>query len=174
MTVELFNNVLNEKNNKKLIDELVKIEWFIGTDGDTNSKLKKLKENKLGGFAIITSENNILFNKFFKINTLVKSIVEHIVKIKKFDITKIFIKRILCNLYLKNHIYTKNHVDDSEENFFSLIYNPMNTDGGTIINNIKYTDKKFQAKLFKSNILHRGLGPVNDNYRFNVNIVFKT
>ena len=34
-------------------------------------------------------------------------------------------------------------------------------------------DVESQAKVFKSNTLHKGFGPKKDNVRFNLNIIFR-
>ena len=79
--------------------------------------------------------------------------------------------RFFWNLYVPGDI-SQLHLDINQDNYYSIIYNLQTTDGGTVINGHKYADKESQIKIFKSNIPHKGLGPIKFNFRMNLNIVF--
>ena len=64
------------------------------------------------------------------------------------------------------------HQDRPDSNCISAVYNINATDGGTEIDGKFYNDVESQAKIFKSNILHKGFGPKESNVRFNLNLIF--
>ena len=57
------------------------------------------------------------------------------------------------------------------ENFFSILYSLHTTDGGIQIEDIFYKDEMGEAKVFKSNIIHKGVGPKEIKSRFNFNAI---
>jgi len=65
------------------------------------------------------------------------------------------------------------HVDRDPDNFISILYNPHTTDGATEILGVKYPDKMGQAKVFKSNWLHKGIATINDKSRCSLNIILE-
>jgi len=89
-------------------------------------------------------------------------------KIKNFNL-----ERIMWNLYFSSD-EGDYHVDNYENNFLSVLYSLHTTDGGIIIDNNFINDKQGEAKVFKSSILHKGVGPTKDKVRFNLNMVFST
>lgn len=88
------------------------------------------------------------------------------IKYKKID-------RFMWNFY-KSGEKGKKHKDTEKDNFYSIIYSFNNSDGYLEIGNKKIYDVEDEAKVFKSNIIHQGVGPTKTNYRLNLNIVLET
>ena len=69
------------------------------------------------------------------------------------------------------------HMDNHEDNRFSIIYNLHDSDGGT---EFKINDKvdfhksiESQAILFPSKLYHRGVAPKTNPNRFSLNIMLE-
>ena len=86
------------------------------------------------------------------------------------------ILRVYWNYYTPNSS-TSFHIDAHYENYFSIIYNLHNNDGGTelILDNQSHIvrSKENEAIIFKSDTKHRGLAPKESSCRFSLNIVVK-
>jgi hypothetical protein len=63
------------------------------------------------------------------------------------------------------------HTDNDNDNRISILYNLHTTDGGFYLEDKFFPDIMGTAKVFKSNIKHKGIGPIKDKARFNLNIV---
>lgn len=83
-----------------------------------------------------------------------------------------YMLRTHWNYYYKDQEGT-GHIDKTENNFISILYNPHTTDGGTEILGKFYQDKMGQAKVFKSNWMHRGICVKKDKARSSLNIVLE-
>jgi hypothetical protein len=167
MKVKILNNIIPKTINNNIINELVTHQWYIACD-KTKDMRKKIFSEINNGFSFVTLENGII-----KINTILNvygQIIFNII-IDKLKI-KARLDRLFWNMYLKQS-ETEIHTDSLDPEYFSLVYNLHTTDGGIEIDNKFYPDLESQAKIFKSNILHRGIGPKQDNVRFNLNIMFK-
>ena len=82
------------------------------------------------------------------------------------------VDRVRYNLYLNNS-YCKEHKDNPNDNYWSVVYDLHNSYSSTLVNGVKYQDKSGQAKIFKSNILHGATIDSRDNVRLNMNIIFE-
>jgi hypothetical protein len=167
MKVKILNNIIPKIINDNIINELISHPWRIAQDNIENVR-KKLFSEINGGFSLITLKDGII-----QTNTVLNvygQIIFNII-IDKLKI-KARLDRLFWNMYLKQS-ETEIHADILDPEYFSLVYNLHTTDGGIEIDNKFYPDLESQAKIFKSNILHRGIGPKQDNVRFNLNIVFK-
>jgi hypothetical protein len=167
MKVKILNNIIPKTINKNIINELVNHQWYIACD-NTQDMCKKIFSKVNNGFSLLTLENGII-----KMNTILNvygQIIFNII-IEKLKI-KARLDRLYWNMYLKES-ETEIHTDKLDLEYFSILYNLHTTDGGIEINNKFYPDLESQAKVFKSNILHRGIGPKQDNVRFNLNITFQ-
>jgi hypothetical protein len=167
MKVTLLNNILPKNVNQMIINELTNHHWFIAWDKVKN-RSEKIFSNKNSGFSVITFDNgkievNTVLNVYGQV--IYNIIVEKLKINAKLD-------RIFWNMYLKES-ESELHTDRTDSNFFSVVYNLHTTDGGTEINNKIYPDLESQAKIFKSNLIHRGIGPKQNNVRFNLNLIFK-
>ena len=86
--------------------------------------------------------------------------------------------RITWNFYKKSdtgmifHIDTDNiHVDVHK--YWSILFSLNDSDGYLQINKFEIKDVENEAKIFKSNLLHKGVAPVKNNFRLNLNLVVK-
>jgi hypothetical protein len=167
MKVRILNNIIPKTINNNIINELVTHQWYIACD-NTKDMRKKIFSKINNGFSLLTLENGIL-----KMNTILNvygQLIFNII-IEKLKI-KARLDRLYWNMYLKES-ETEIHTDKQDLEYFSVLYNLHTTDGGIEIDNKFYPDLESQAKVFKSNILHRGIGPKQDNVRFNLNITFQ-
>ena len=85
------------------------------------------------------------------------------------------IERIFWNFYHPNS-NSNLHVDNSNPNFTSIVYNLHTNTGGTLFQNSKgetqiIKSEQNEAIIFPSNILHKGLPPKTDACRFSLNII---
>lgn len=167
MKVKLLNDIVPKTINNKIIHELVNHHWFIAWDSKT-SNIEKIFSNKNCGFSVETiRDGKINMNSVLNIYG---EIIFNII-LEKLDI-KAELNRLFWNMYLKES-EGDYHIDNENPNFISVVYNLHTTDGGTEIDNIFYNDLEGQAKVFNSNIIHKGFGPKQSNVRFNLNLVFK-
>jgi hypothetical protein len=126
------------------------------------------------GFALITKDESVTnlntyrFDPLFLWARSITSIIAWKLKIEPFK----NIHRIHWNYYYGNQ-QGNNHIDDPKNNFISILYNPHTTDGGTEILNKFYPDKIGQAKIFKSNWIHRGICVKKDKARTSLNIILE-
>ena len=167
MKVKILNTIIPKIINDNIINELISHPWSIAQDNIENVR-KKLFSEINGGFSLTTLKDGII-----QTNTVLNvygQIIFNII-IDKLKI-KARLDRLFWNMYLKQS-ETEIHADKLDPEYFSLVYNLHTTDGGIEIDNKFYPDLESQAKIFKSNILHRGIGPKQDNVRFNLNIMFK-
>ena len=165
MSVRIIKNILPKENNKQILKYLCnEVPWKIA------SEYKK-------PYDIIFSDNlhlgysycsNLTDNQ--EILNIPASIVMNTV-LEKINLKgKIF--RFMWNMYNKNQ-ESFIHSDHHSDNYISVIYNLHTTDGGTEVNGKFYKDQESDAKIFKSNIKHKGVGPKKDFIRFNLNIVIE-
>lgn len=167
MKVKILNNIIPKTINDNIINELIVHPWNIARDNIEDVR-KKLFSEINGGFSLTTLQGGII-----QTNTILNvygQIIFNII-IDKLKI-KAKLDRLFWNMYLKQS-ETNIHTDDIHSDYFSVVYNLHTTDGGIEIDNKFYPDLESQAKIFKSNILHRGIGPKQNNVRFNLNIIFK-
>ena len=167
MKVKLLNNIVPKAINNQIIHELANHHWHIAWDSK-KSNLEKIFSDKNSGFSIETlKDGKVNINSILNIYG---DFIFHII-LEKLDI-KAELHRIFWNMYLKG-AEGDYHTDNKDPNFISVVYNLHTTDGGTEIDNVLYNDLEGQAKIFNSNILHKGIGPKQNNVRFNLNLVFK-
>jgi hypothetical protein len=167
MKVQILNNILTKETNKKIINNLTNHHWFLAWENKMD-RVEKIFSNKNSGFSLTTfDEGKIVVDSILNIyGELVFDIITDKLKIKA------KLERIFWNMYLKES-QGELHTDRSVSNFVSAVYNLHTTDGGIEIDGKFYNDIEGQAKVFDSNILHRGFGPKQDNVRFNLNLIFK-
>jgi len=168
MRVQVLDNILPKDTNLRIIKELCNIRWYIGCDSDRD-RFKKIFSEKNSGFSYTTFIDGKIINNETILNLygfIIFDIIVERLKIK----AELF--RIYWNMYLKKS-EGEPHRDIEDENFKSVLYSLHTTDGGIKIENDFYLDKIGQAKIFNSNLLHQGFGPLNDSVRFNLNIMYK-
>ena len=59
------------------------------------------------------------------------------------------------------------------DKYWSILFSLNNSDGYLQINKYKIKDVENEAKIFKSNLLHKGVAPVKNDFRLNLNLVVK-
>jgi|TARA_R100000664_G_C2751700_1_gene138982 hypothetical protein len=95
-----------------------------------------------------------------------------LIKIKNEE-KKIFnLERVLFN-YLTKGTVGQLHYDAKEDNAYTFILNLTDGDGGTQVNNKFYKNNFNEGLLFKSNILHQGIGPTEGLYRQNMALILR-
>ena len=166
--IKILDNILPKDTNLRIINELCQIRWYIAYD-NYSDKLKKIFSEKNSGFSYTTLLNGETINNEKILNFYGFIIFDIIVDRLKINAE---IHRIFWNMYLKKS-EGEPHKDIEDKNFKSIVYNLHTTDGGIKIENDFYPDKMSQAKIFNSNLIHQGFGPLNDNVRFNLNIMYK-
>jgi hypothetical protein len=163
----ILNNLLPLETNLRIINQLSNSPWYIAFDKE-NDRTQKIFSPKNNGFSHQTIlEGKIEIDSVLNVYGL---LIFDIVK-DKLNI-KAEINRLYWNMYLKGSD-SEIHKDRTESYFNSIVYNFHTTDGGTEIDGKFYPDVMGQAKIFKSNIPHKGIGPSKDNVRFNLNIIYK-
>jgi hypothetical protein len=167
MKAILLNNILPEETNTRIIQELCNHQWNIATDNKKN-RFEKIFLKKNSGFSTETfKDGKVIVDSVLNFYAcIIFDIIKEKLKIKA------EIYRVYWNMYLKE-AETELHTDSKLNGYKSIIYNLHTTDGGTEIENVFYPDLIGQAKIFNSNLLHRGVSIIKDNVRFNLNIIFK-
>jgi len=161
----ILDNILPKSVNEDIIKHLCDMSWFIATEGE--ERFKRIHNKQHSGFGRITYQENGEI-----IKTPLNLYAEIIFKIicDRLE-TKGKINRIFWNLYTPNNIGNI-HTDSNDEKFRTILYNLDTTDGYTEVDGVKYMDKMGQAKVYNSNIPHRGVGPKKHPVRFNLNILY--
>jgi len=168
MTIKILDNILPKDTNLRIINYLCHARWDIACDSG-NDRFTKIFSGKNSGFSYATLINGKPTSDDIILNFYGFIIFDIIVDKLKISAE---ISRIYWNMYLKKSEGDP-HKDKEDKNFKSILYNLHTTDGGIKIENDFYVDKIGQAKIFNSNLIHQGFGPINDNVRFNLNILYK-
>ena len=165
MTVDIIKNILPKESNKEILNYLCnEVSWYIAREHKKPYDII-FKDNLHLGYAYCS---NLVPNQ--EILNIPANIIMNTVLEKTNRKGKLF--RFMWNMYNKNQ-ESFAHVDHHLENYISVIYALHTTDGGTEINDKFYKDQESEAKIFKSNVTHRGIGPKKNFVRFNLNIVIE-
>jgi len=164
--VKIINNILPKKTNLDIIRILSESNWKIGTDAN-ESKISRIFSGNHGGFVNLSYIEKTSYDDSLNIyaDIVFKKVLEEL------NIEGVPL-RFLWNMYFKNQNGIV-HRDKEEKQFISIMYNLHTSDGGIEIDGTFYPDVIGQAKVFESYVNHRGLGPKEDNVRFNLNIIFE-
>jgi len=115
----------------------------------------------------LSNNNKLLYTRLNDFGFMITELV-----CKKANINIKHIKRFMWNLYKKGEEGTK-HTDEEDDSYYTILYSLNTSDGYLEVGDKKIYDVENEAKIFKSNLLHRGVGPKNSNYRLNLNIVIQ-
>lgn len=171
-----FQNILPPSTNLKIIKLLTLQQWNYAFDnyGNENVLMENIFNNVNHGFfyrsyqekkgILPVTEDSLQLNTYAEVVTDIVN--------KKLNFTNYNIHRIAWNMYFPN-AQTSDHIDCEDTNYFTILYNLHTTDGGIEINKKFNKDEMGTATVFQSNIKHRGVPPVKDHVRFNLNIIFK-
>lgn len=173
--VEIIDNILPKSANVDLITYLIKENNWGFTEEKPYERLEGANhlfdcftKNKSFGLSCAT----LLDNKQVletPLNIYAKIILDTVMEKMNLNYTSIF--RFYWNYYFPGNSAVE-HIDHSNSNHVSIVYNPHTTDGGTKINGKFYQDVMGQAKVFNSQTLHEGIIQ-EKGYRFNLNIIVR-
>tara|TARA_R100001509_G_scaffold34847_1_gene18366 strand:- start:912 stop:1463 length:552 start_codon:yes stop_codon:yes gene_type:complete len=153
--------------------------WMFGYDNDGDINTNYLNgilngTNKDFGFTFTTfdAEKNLSENQT-TLNVYADLIFQMVAEKNPYLNTK-RICRVRWNYYHINSM-TSFHIDSSNPNYTSIIYNLHSNDGGTeIITKDKkefFKSEENEALIFPSDLEHRGISPKQSSSRFSLNIV---
>jgi hypothetical protein len=165
MQTRLISDILPTQFLNEVVHHLCSnVHWALAFDNPENDVYHNLfyKKQHLG--FTFTSENDP--QQIF-LNTVAKIVVHTVAE--KLNV-KLQVQRFMWNMYYPGQ-NGKDHDDRPEDNYLSILYNLHECDGGTEIDGKFYPDVLGQAKVFKSNLIHRGIGPKESFVRFNLNVI---
>jgi hypothetical protein len=168
--IQKVNGILTPRTIYRLQALLAKLDWFLAGDTITDQEDKFNLNLKFLGLSRDTL-NNPDRELCHRLNDFGLIITESVCE--KINLKYNNIDRFMWNLY-KPGEEGQMHTDSLNDNFFTILYSLNTSDGYLIVGDEKIHDKQDEAKVFKSNILHKGVGPTEDKYRLNLNIVVST
>tara|TARA_R110000823_G_scaffold252851_1_gene375397 strand:- start:305 stop:847 length:543 start_codon:yes stop_codon:yes gene_type:complete len=170
----IINNVLPEQINYHLLKCASTKNYGFGYEGTGVCQLDSCIDPTLPhmGMSYHVSDDKTEMKDF--LDDFLKLYTYHIscTVIEKLKIDKFSIYRSVWNYYYKDQEGI-GHIDHSEDNYISLVYTPLTTDGGTEILGQVYPDIARQVKVFKSNWMHKGICVKEKKARFSLNIILK-
>jgi hypothetical protein len=172
--INIIKNILPLQINKYIINKLCnQPNWCFPHDNENKSRedfFNNLLEDNISnaGFSLVTYDNVSNINVQTDLNLYAEIIFYYIKEKLKFNIHTI--SRIYWNYY-DNSSISNYHIDRPENNFKSIIYNLHTNDGGTYIENKFFKSNESEALIFNSNIKHKGVAPIKNKHRFNLNII---
>ena len=165
------NTNIPKNTNQKILNNLYTSKgWYFGFDENNYMN----KDKKDAGLLTVTYKENGEYYVNDTLNTYAEVIYDIVesnsfMKFKK-------INRIYWNWYHPGSVM-QFHMDNKEDNKFSIVYNLHNSDGGT---EFKVDDKltfhksvESEAILFPSKLYHRGVAPQINYNRFSLNIMLE-
>ena len=163
----LLDNLLPPDTNVNILDHLATCEWRLSRDNLSESKLLTALNNNSGLQNITYQDGKYCGDRILNIyGHLILDLVSYKLGLRTYPY------RFFWNCYLTPS-FSKEHRDWPKPNKYkTIIYNLHTTDGGTEVDGKFYEDKMGQAKIFESNLLHKGISCNYDNVRFNLNIMF--
>lgn len=168
--MKIYNNILPNNLNTKIIQILVnEPHWQFAEDGN-QSILPGVFENNINHVGFILKSYD-LFNKIDRspiLNIYADMILQFVAREHKLTTYKV--QRFCWNYYTPN-MNGNYHTDNDSNNRLSILYSLNTTDGGFYLEDKFFPDIMGQAKVFNSNIKHKGVGPKKDKARFNLNMI---
>tara|TARA_R110000851_G_scaffold48624_1_gene117317 strand:+ start:146 stop:661 length:516 start_codon:yes stop_codon:yes gene_type:complete len=168
--VQKVTGILTPKTIYRLQLLLSKLDWLLAADNESEEHNKLNLNLKFLGLSRDTLDNPDR-ELWHRLNDFGLIITESVCQ--KIDLKYKNINRFMWNLYKPNE-EGQMHTDCLSDNCFTILYSLNTSDGYLIVGDQKIYDKQDEAKIFKSNILHKGVGPTKDKYRLNLNIVLST
>jgi hypothetical protein len=173
MSYKIVKDILPSNCIKQIKLLLTELDFILARE-DTYQHMFFDPNYVFAGFSRVTTDTDHMSpsNKllYTRLNDYGFMITELICKKANIDLKKI--KRFMWNLYRKGDEGTK-HTDEEDDSYFTILFSLNTSDGYLEVDNEKIYDVENEAKIFKSNLLHRGVGPINTNYRLNLNIVIQ-
>jgi hypothetical protein len=165
-----FNNILPASINQNIIKTLLySPNWQFAEDDDKPAEIGVF-DNKVNHAAFILTSYDIFknINRDNILNLYAETITALVCE--KAEVKNYTIQRFCWNYYMPG-MSGNYHTDNDNDNRISILYSLNTTDGGFYLGDEFYPDVMGTAKVFKSNIKHKGVGPKNDKARFNLNTV---
>ena len=163
----IVKNILPPDVVKYLLDIVKRLNFRIAHDSDEYFNNLFKKDLHFQGMSRVTNEHPIGETEI-RLNDFGFIIAQIVCKHSNLKIKKIH--RLMWNFYKKGE-FGNFHVDETKDNYYTILYSLNSSDGYLELKNKKIIDVIDEAKIFPSKILHRGVGPTKDNFRLNVNIV---
>lgn len=172
MSYTIHKNILTPNIIQHLKSLIKDLDFRIGRDNDETAEKIFTRNFQFQGMLRVTTDINNVTNQplYNRLNDIAFIITEIVCKKSNINLKKIH--RFMWNFY-KAGEKGELHQDINDECFYSIVYSLNTCDGYLEINNEKIYDIEDEAKIFKSNIYHRGVGPTKDSFRLNLNIVFE-
>jgi hypothetical protein len=168
--VDLIHNILSLEENIKIIVKLLNSPWYLGKDNHNNNIQEIFNFDRGFTNCVFNEDKNYSIDINQDVAKDAQIIYERIKTKANINSSKLI--RLSWNMYFRTS-KPKYHTDMDLDGYKSIVYDLHTTDGATVIGGHIFPDKMGQAKIFKSNILHKGVIPKRDNIRFNLNIIFK-
>ena len=153
-----------------LIDIVKGLNFRIANDSDEYFDNLFKKDLPFQGMSRITNEPPI-GEREVRLNDFGFIIAQ--IACKQADLKILRIHRLMWNFYKRGELGNF-HIDETRDNFHTILYSLNTNDGYLELENEKIFDVADEAKIFPSKILHRGVGPTKSKFRLNVNIVVET
>jgi hypothetical protein len=170
--MKIINNVLPNELNSKIIQVLLDYKHWQFAEDDVKRASPGVFDNSINHAGFILTSLNLYNNtNCAPILNLYADVILQFV-LKECGLDKYILERICWNYYMPN-MSGNYHVDYEDDNRLSILYSLNTTDGGLYLEDKFFPDIMGQAKVFKSNIKHKGIGPTKDKARFNLNMVIK-
>ena len=165
MNYKIVNNILTPNLIKYLKTILADLRFEIGKDTSDNENIFG-KDVNTKGMMCCTSldkyKDELISIRLNDFGFIITEIV-----CKKLNLNVKQIKRIMWNYYTQNEVGSY-HCDHDQNNHYSILYSLNTSDGYIEISDEKIYDIEDEAKIFKSNLKHRGVGPIKTKYRLNL------
>ena len=166
-------NILSSKDLIHIKNLLKELHWKIARD---NNKFREQMfdiDQPFQGMYRETFEPADQIEK--KLNVFAEKVADEVCKRQNL---KTRIIRITWNLYRKSDVGMDFHMDTSNilvdvHKYWSILFSLNSTDCYLQLNKLKIKDVENEAKLYKSNLLHKGVAPTKKNFRLNLNLVLK-
>ena len=176
MIDEIFDLPVPKRMNQKIINYLGEQPWnYVSDDSEKYKKpFYDIVSNPLlkdAGQAIISYKKYGDYKNDNTLNFFGDYIFSLIQERSKFKIKEL--SRIYWNLYTPLSECKLHSDDQNVGKFISAIYNLHTNDGGTQVENQFVTSKESQAVLFRSEKIHKGIGPKTSNFRLSLSIVME-
>jgi len=167
--IKIIDTGLPQEFNDKIIKELAGSHlWRIATDDEKGFIDITQKGKKDTGFSFTTLKENEINQAGSFWNSLAEIIFYVVCSKAKIKDAKMC--RVMYNFYTPS-AECNLHTDAEDDNYFSILYNFHDNDGGTYIKDKVYPSKASQALVFKSNFIHKGMAPKKYLGRLNLNMI---
>jgi hypothetical protein len=169
--VLIVNQIVPQNLNVAILQHLSEQKFRIATEGKY-SRLEISLNHQVphAGFQLQSADKNNKISLTNPLNFFALIVMETVcekINLKNYDLERVF-----WNYYCSN-MEGYGHKDKEENNYISIVYNLHTTDGGTEIEGKFFKDEMGTAKVFHSNLFHKGVSSKTEKARYNLNIIIK-